>query len=70
MNENIRAIFLLYEAVALAIIKPLYDSIRHSRTLLSKNLTWFQTSGCHSLTNGSFLQMKPPANKDEPFKAP
>jgi len=67
MNENIRAIFLLYEAVALAIIKPLYDSIRHSRTLLSKNLTWFQTSGCHFLTNGSFLQMKPPGQQRRAF---
>ena len=37
MNEYIRTIFLLDEAVALAAIKPLYDSFCHCNTLQNKN---------------------------------
>ena len=36
VNEYIRSIFLLNEAVALLVIKPFYRSIGHSDTPLSK----------------------------------
>jgi hypothetical protein len=35
MNEYIRTIFLLNEAIAFLVIKPLHDSISHSDNLLS-----------------------------------
>jgi hypothetical protein len=39
VNEDIRAIFLLDEAVAFVVIKPLDTSISHSDTLLSKKFS-------------------------------
>jgi hypothetical protein len=36
VNKYIRAFFLLDEAVAFALIKPLHNSISHCDTLLSK----------------------------------
>ena len=39
MNKHIRAIFLLYEAIAFAAIKPFYNSISHRDILLSKKFS-------------------------------
>jgi hypothetical protein len=55
MNKYIRAIFLLNEAIAFAAIKPFYNSISHSDTLLSKN-SHSSKLQVAALTNGSFLQ--------------
>jgi hypothetical protein len=38
MNEYIRTIFLLNEAIALLVIKPLHDSISYSDNLLSRGI--------------------------------
>jgi hypothetical protein len=47
MNEYIRTIFLLNEAKAFLVAKPLHDSISHCDILLSNKFSCFQTSGCH-----------------------
>jgi hypothetical protein len=60
MNKYIRTIFLLNKSIALATIKPLYDSISHSDTLLSKN-SHSSKLQVAALTNGAFLQ-----NETEP----
>jgi hypothetical protein len=39
MNEYVRAIFLLDEAIALAAVKPFYYSISHDDILLSKKFS-------------------------------
>jgi hypothetical protein len=47
MNEHIRTVFLLDEAVTLVVTKPLHASISHSDNLLSHKFSWFLPSGCH-----------------------
>jgi hypothetical protein len=43
MNEYIRTIVSLNEAIAFAVIKPLYDSIGHRGILLPDKFSWFHT---------------------------
>jgi hypothetical protein len=67
MNKYIRTVFLLYEAVALAVIKPLHDSISHSDNLLSKNS---QGSKLQVATLDKWIfpsERNRPANKDGPL---
>jgi hypothetical protein len=58
MDEYILTIFLCDEAKALFFIEPFNDTISHSGFPPPpfKKFSWFQTSGGHFLTNGSFLQ--------------
>jgi hypothetical protein len=43
MNEYITTIVSLNEAIAFAVIKPLYDSIGHRDILLPGKFSWFHT---------------------------
>lgn len=67
MDKNIRSIFLLDKSKTFLVAKPLYSSISHCDTLLSKN---FHSSRLQAATlaNGAFLQSETdPPNKDRPF---
>jgi hypothetical protein len=67
MYKYIRTIFLLDETIALAAIKPFYDSIRHCDTLLSKN-SHSSKLQVATLINGYFLQNETvPPIKDGPL---
>jgi hypothetical protein len=46
MNEYISTIFLLNEAIAFAVVKPLNSSISHDNILLSQEFSTSQTGGC------------------------
>jgi hypothetical protein len=67
VNKYIRTVFLLYEAVALAVIKPLHDSISHGDNLLSKNSqgSKLQVATLDKWTFPS--ERNRPANKDGPL---
>jgi hypothetical protein len=41
MNEYIRTVFLLNEAIAFSVIKPFYRSIGHGDILLPDKFSWF-----------------------------
>jgi len=43
MNEYISTIFSLNEAIAFAVIKPLYDPIGYRDILLPDKFSWFHT---------------------------
>jgi hypothetical protein len=66
MNEYIRTIFLLNEAKAFAVIKPLHDSISHSDILLSNNFHVFRLKDV-AFDKWTFpLERKKPAHKGKP----
>jgi hypothetical protein len=66
MNKYICPVFLLDEAVALALIKPLHGSIRHSNNLLSKIILMVPNFRLPLLTMDLSLKTKQARHKGGP----
>jgi hypothetical protein len=60
VHKYIRSIFLLNEAEAFSVIKPLYRAIVHGGMLLSQNFSKSQTGGCH------FNKWSTPSERNRP----